>query len=111
MRIYFVISFTLIVLGVGNIAFGNIKRHEYKKILTQEMQKFHAYNNQKVKWQLFNIPSDVNKERQHLQRIRSRIDFYTIVIKGGQYFILISILVFIWPILVIKFFKSVVTYK
>ncbi|MGI6524197.1 MAG: hypothetical protein ACOX2O_02745 [Bdellovibrionota bacterium] len=85
------LGFTL--LGIGNITFGHIKCTQYKDILAQTTLELTPPTETPKKFNslIFSTSVDVTKQNKYLNRIHSRIDFYTIVVQAGATFIIIAI--------------------
>jgi hypothetical protein len=78
------ISLGLIVLGAGNILFGQYKTNQYIEVLSV------SANTLPQPEDLGGIPEMhkfISKEsyQDQLTRVRKRVDFYKVIIFGGQY--------------------------
>ena len=91
----FIIGIGFILLGCGNIIFGEVKKYEYEQILQQASKEIQT-TKIKTKKNVFLIPEiDIDNQTRHINKINSRIDFYTITVYGGIIFLIISLTFFI----------------
>ncbi len=72
-----------LALGIGNIAFGQFKYAQYSALLSEATAELARPENT-VSLPLLGPALNVDRQTQHIGRVRLRMDFYAFVILGGQ---------------------------
>lgn len=100
-KIQYLISVAVIflILGLGNVIYGNAKYKEYKGILKETSLEINN-NSGDIYTALKDISktplTDSSIERtRHLKRSQGRIIFYQFFVTGGKVFLCISLLFFL----------------
>ena len=72
-----------ITLGLGNIIFGQFKYAQYSSLLSEATAEL-ARPESTISFPLLGPALNVDRQTQHISRVRLRLDFYSVVIQGGQ---------------------------
>ena len=87
-RSQILIAVALLLLGIGNLVYGNYKYHEYRKLWRQATVQTGL-----PRHILMLAPSaDIGQEAQQIAKLKSRLDFYEVVALGGQCFLVLSLI-------------------
>lgn len=70
-------------LGVGNIFFGQFKYSQYQTLLSEATAEL-ARPESGISLPLMGPALNIDKQTQHITRLKVRMDFYSLVILGGQ---------------------------
>ena len=99
-QIFLATAMSFLVLGVGNFIYGSVKLSEYSQLLknaNEELAETELKNASKAPSQ----PSrnlklltrlNVDQQTQHISKLKTRVDFYAFVARGGKCFLALSAL-------------------
>ena len=77
------IAIVLIIIGSGNLFFGQHKYQEYRSLLSKAQAEL-ASPQQQISLPILGPALNMDKQVQHISRLNSRIDFYNLVRIGGK---------------------------
>lgn len=89
MRSLLGVALVSILLGIGNLLFGQFKYAQYSILLSEATAEL-ASPESSASLPLLGPALNIDKQTQHINRLKGRLDFYSIVILGGQIFIAIG---------------------
>ncbi|MBN8548883.1 MAG: hypothetical protein J0M12_06175 [Deltaproteobacteria bacterium] len=77
------VALVCVALGIGNIIFAQFKYNQYSDLLSEANAEL-ARPESAVSLPLMGSPLNIDKQTQHITRLKVRMDFYSLVILGGQ---------------------------
>ena len=77
------VALVCLFLGAGNILFAQFKYQQYSTLLSEANAEL-ARPESGLSLPLMGSPLNIDKQTQHITRLRVRLDFYSLVILGGQ---------------------------
>lgn len=83
LRTSILLSLALILLGVGNIVYGDYKAREYAKLVNQAAQELNRPKTGKPD-PLFSPTVNVDKQNQHIRKLDALLSYYQFVKIGGK---------------------------
>ncbi len=98
-----IICVSLLVLGVGNLTYGQIKYSEYRQALKKATHDL-TPRRRRNQIPLIERTINIDEQEKYIQKIQHKINFYTLTINGGISFIVISLVFFISALVSVKSF-------
>jgi hypothetical protein len=83
MRSLLGVALICILLGAGNILFGQLKANQYSTLLSEARAEL-ARPESTLSLPLLGPTMNIDKQTQHITRLEIRVDFYNFVVLGGQ---------------------------
>lgn len=83
-RYIFAIGLGMIILGSGNILFGEYKTNQYIEVLSVSANTLPQSDSLATMPEMHQFISKESYQDQ-LTRVKKRVDFYKVIIFGGQY--------------------------
>jgi hypothetical protein len=83
-RYILAIALGLMILGAGNVLFGQYKTNQYIEVLSASANTLPPSDNLSTMPEMHQFISKESYQDQ-LTRVRKRVDFYKVIIFGGQY--------------------------
>ncbi len=97
----FAAAAALLLLGVGNIIFGQVKYTEYLGILSKANAELTSPE-KKRRLPILTPAVNVDKHAQYTEKLKSRIDFYRLVIQGGSCFCALGLILLLMGVIGIR---------
>ena len=79
-----------VILGAGNITYGNYKTKLYREVLSESIADPTIPKLRKADALILNRTVNLNKEIQHISKIRARMGYYQLVVAGGKCFLALA---------------------
>jgi len=76
------------ILGVGNLLFGLVKGNEYRSLIQQAQDELKLSEQPVIP--LVDSSLNIYSHVQHVNRLKSRLDYYDFVTLGGKVFLALS---------------------
>lgn len=94
-------------MGTGNIIYGEFKTSEYLQVLANSSSSL-PQNPEVSSLPSINRYISTDSYRTQIARVRSRVDFYEVVIVGGQYLAGAGgLLLFVWLVISSRAWRGV----
>lgn len=88
-------------LGAGNIVFGQFKYNQYQFLLSEATAEL-ARPESGISLPLMGPALNVDKQTQHMTRLKARMDFYSLVTLGGQCLVAVGAMVLAACLLMVR---------
>lgn len=99
-----VICVSLLVLGIGNLCYGQIKHNEYQQALKKANSELTPRRRHRNQIPLIDGSINIDEQEKYIQKIQHKLNFYTLTINGGISFIVIAFALFISAVVSVKSF-------
>jgi len=90
-RTRLILAAAFVALGIGNIFYGQQRYTEYEAILSKANAELTSPE-KKLRVSILTPTVNVDKHSQYIEKLRSRIDFYHLVVIGGACFLVLAAL-------------------
>lgn len=96
------VALFLLLLGIGNLFFGQYKMHQYSKMYQEATREIYQVSDVKKSIPMFDSSPNITMQLQYITKLKSRLEFYNFVILGGKLFLAISGVIFLFSLITIK---------
>ncbi|RMD86728.1 MAG: hypothetical protein D6808_02680 [Candidatus Dadabacteria bacterium] len=85
-------SIILLILGIGNIIYGNAKTKEYLSVLQESTSAVPSLSESERGLPVLGRYISLDEQLNYYSAVKSKIDFYRFTIRGGKAFLALSLL-------------------
>lgn len=100
LRGHLAVAILFLLLGTGNLLYGKHKHQEYDALLSRAVSELTSPK-ETLPRVPFSPTVNIDQQSHHINRLRSRTEYYEVVVSGGRIFLGLSAAILLWILLVL----------